>query len=337
MLELSGTPHALGHTHGESHADEIRTYLQDRLATLSGGAWFGSNIESEFALEAANACLGHHRQFSEGLSVEMEALAEAAGLTAAEAIAVGGFTDIVDVVRATLGTAPVLHECTGILNPASGALAQTWDMNMSAGEFVIMLRIEPNSGPRALVQTTTGCLGQIGLNEAGIGVGINNLASRGQAGVTWPFVVRRVLEQTSLDSAVAVVLEAHLAGGHNYLLIGPDGRCVNIEAMPNSHHITSSTASPLIHSNHCLAENTALEEAPQPQNLVDDSHARLRVAADKAADLDGFFGHSLIGRRTSNPHDGATCGAVVLDANQKRMKAVWGVPGSREWEDFGLD
>ena len=42
---------------------------------------------------------------------------------------------------------------------------------LSAGEFVILLHIEPSSVPAAYVQTTAGCLGQIGLNEAGIGIG----------------------------------------------------------------------------------------------------------------------------------------------------------------------
>ncbi|MDH3463148.1 MAG: hypothetical protein OEM32_05945, partial [Acidimicrobiia bacterium] len=74
----------------------------------------------------------------------------------------------------------------------------------------------------------------------------------------------------------------------------------------------------------------------QPRDLVADSHARLQVAADQAADLDAFFGNPLIGRRASNPHDGATCGAVILDTPKKRMRAVWGVPGSQEWEDFGF-
>lgn len=334
VLELSGAPDALGRTHGASYADAIRAYLDDRLSTLGDGAWFGSEIDSGLALEAAEASLDHHRQYSERLFDELEYLATAAGLSTAEAIVVGGFTDIVDIVRTRIGTAPVLHECTAILDPVRGSLAQTWDMNMSAGEYVIMLSLEPEHGPRALVQTTTGCLGQIGLNEAGIAIGINNLASNGQTGVTWPFVVRRVLEQTKLDSAVEVVLEAHLAGGHNFLLAGPDGRCVNIEAMPNSKHIATSTTAPLVHSNHCLAGPTALEEAVQPKHMLDDSHARLQIAAERATDLDAFFGHPLIGRKGSNPHDGATCGAVVMSANSRSMRAVWGVPGYQDWEEF---
>src|SRR3970040_2249861 len=107
-------------------------------------------------------------------------------------------------------------------------------MHASAGEYVVMLKLDPLSGPGAVCQTTAGCLGQIGMNEAGIGVGINNLTSIGKPGVTWPFVVRKVLEQATLDAAIDCVVDADLAGGHNYLLIGPDGSGVNIEAMPGS-------------------------------------------------------------------------------------------------------
>ena len=48
--------------------------------------------------------------------------------------------------------------------------------------------------PDFLTFTVTGCIGMIGMNSAGITVGVNNLmATDGQIGVTWPFVVRKIL------------------------------------------------------------------------------------------------------------------------------------------------
>ena len=90
------------------------------------------------------------------------------------------------------------------------------------------------------------------MNEAGIGIGINNLTSIGKPGVTWPFVVRKVLEQTDLDAAIDAVATADLAGGHNYLVIGPDGSGANIEAMPGTIEVTRVTETPFVHTNHCL-------------------------------------------------------------------------------------
>src|SRR3990172_3561531 len=191
----------------------------------------------------------------------MEALAMAAGITPAEAVVVGGFTDLVDVVRAHSGDAPVEDDCTAVIDPVNKVLAQTWDMHASAGEYVVFLKLDPIVGPELVVQTTAGCLGQIGMNEAGIAIGINNLTAFGKAGVTWPFVVRKVLQQTDLDRAVACVVDADLAGGHNFLLMGPDGQGVNIEAMPGSVRVQRVTHRPVVHTNDCLDPETKKEEA----------------------------------------------------------------------------
>ena len=58
-------------------------------------------------------------------------------------------------------------------------------MHDSATEHVVLLRTDPTDAPAALVFTTTGALGQIGMNELGVCVGINNLtATDGTPGVT---------------------------------------------------------------------------------------------------------------------------------------------------------
>jgi isopenicillin-N N-acyltransferase-like protein len=191
-------------------------------------------------------------------------------------------------------------------------------------------------GPAAVVQTTAGCLGQIGMNEAGIGVGINNLTSIGKPGVTWPFVVRKVLEQTTLETAIDCVIDADLAGGHNYLLIGPDGSGVNIEAMPGSVRVDRVTERPFVHTNHCIDPATRLEEGDRSPEHVASSQTRLERGHDLATNLDAFFADSSIARKAGTPHDVATCGAVVMRTNQRRLDSVWGLPGETPWETFQL-
>jgi isopenicillin-N N-acyltransferase-like protein len=187
-----------------------------------------------------------------------------------------------------------------------------------------------------VVQTTAGCLGQIGLNEAGIAIGINNLTAIGKPGVTWPFVVRKVLEQSTLDDAVDAVLEADLAGGHNYLLMGPDGSGVNIEAMPGTVRVDRVTGKPFVHTNHCLDEGTRLEEGARAEEHVASSQARLEHGTDLAQDLDVFFADPAIARRAAGPKDVATCGAVMIHPGQRRLQSVWGIPGDTPWETFRL-
>jgi len=336
VLEVFGASADLGRGHGSACSVMIKKYLDDRIDLTSQEAWSGSRVDRDFIIDTAEETLEHHQRYSETLYTEMTALAEAAGITPAEAVVVGGFTDLVDVVRGRVGVAPAENNCTAVINPSQGFLAQTWDMHASAGEFVFMLKIDPLIGPNAFVQTTTGCLGQMGINEAGIAVGINNLTSMGKPGVTWPFVVRKVLEQTDFEDAIETVLDADLAGGHNFLVMGPDGDGANIEAMPRSKKVTRANGSPLVHTNHCVNRETASEEGERLPEHVESSNRRLDIGTRAASDLEAFFADPAISRRASEPHLVATCGAVIMEPAKREMRAVWGVPGDHPWETFRL-
>ncbi len=336
VLEVFGDSADLGRGHGSACAGMIRKYTDDRVNLTATDTWGGTGADRDLILSCADATLAHHERFSEGLYTEMMAMADAAGITPQEAVAVGGFTDLVDVVRSRLGVAPEEHNCTGIINPRTRIFAQTWDMHASAGEFVIMLKIDPLAGVEAFVQTTAGCLGQMGMNGAGITVGINNLTAMGKPGVTWPFVVRKVLEQTELDDAIKVVIDADVAGGHNFFVMGPEGEGAMIEAMPNSKRVVKTNGSPLVHANNCLYPETTPEEAPRHPEMRANSDERLRIGTELADDLEAFFANPNISRRADGPEAIATCGAVIVDTGRKEMKAVWGVPGDHPWETFRL-
>jgi isopenicillin-N N-acyltransferase-like protein len=336
VLEIFGDATDFGRIHGVECAPLIRSYLEERLGLSGDASWAGRQAQAETVLGLAEATLTHHQNYSTSLYEEMLALADGAGITPAEAVVVGGFTDLVDVVRAHDGWAPIEDDCTALLDPGNGILAQTWDMHASAGAYVVMLKLDPLVGPAAVVQTTAGCLGQIGMNEAGIGVGINNLTSIGKPGVTWPFVVRKALEQTTLEAAVDCVIDADLAGGHNYLLMGPDGTGVNIEAMPGTVKVDRVTERPFVHTNHCIDPGTRLEEGQRTPEHVVGSQTRLERGGDLATDLDAFFSDSAIARRAVSPQDVATCGAVVMRTKERRLDSVWGIPGELPWETFRL-
>jgi isopenicillin-N N-acyltransferase-like protein len=336
VLEIYGDPGDFGRIHGTECAALIRAYLADRLGLAGEATWAGRTAETDLVLTLAEETLPFHLAYSPSLYEEMESLAAAAGITSAEAVVVGGFTDLIDVVRAYTGDAAVEDDCTAVIDPVQEVLAQTWDIHASAGEYVVFLKLDPVIGPEVIVQTTAGCLGQIGMNEAGISIGINNLTSYGKPGVTWPFVVRKVLQQSNFDDAVECVLDAHLAGGHNFLLMGPDGQGANIEAMPGSLQVTRVTDKPFVHSNHCLDPDNRRWESERAAEFVLSSQTRLDRGNELASDLDAFFSEPSIARRTTEPHGVATCGAVVMHPAERRMESVWGVPGDHPWEAFQL-
>ena len=335
VLEIYGDSADFGRTHAAEYAPLIKAYLADRLDLAGDALWSGQNADADTILSLAESTLGHHEAYSESLFEEMGELAATSGISAAEAVVVGGFTDLIDLVRAS-GPAPVMDECTAVIDPIRGVLAQTWDMHVSAGEYVVLLKLDPLSGPAALVQTTAGCLGQIGMNEAGIAIGINNLTSIGKPGVTWPFVVRKVLQQTDFDDAVKCVLDADLAGGHNFLLMGPDGVGANIEAMPGARHVTPVEVQPFVHTNHCIEATTKSEEGWRDDVYVINSDLRLAKGSEHGGDLEAFFGDPVISKHATDPHLSATCGAMVMRPSSRSLETIWGVPGDRPWESFQL-
>ena len=346
VLKAAGTPEEVGRAHGSTFASEIRHYATDRIALSAQGTdWDRSRI-----IDLAQRMLPAHERYDSDLYDEMVAMAAAAHLSPAEAVIVGGYTDFIDTVRSVAGGGSFEDSCTAVLVPDSlangaGMLAQTWDMHASATPHIIMLDVTVGSGPRALAFTTVGTLGQIGLNEAGIAVGINNLtADDGRIGITWPFVVRQALKQHTLDGAVAAVLEAPLAGGHNFLLMAADGRGVSIEAMPSATHVSELEATPLAHTNHCLNPNTMAVEGARPPELQQSSVSRLshvpEVLADRPITIDHLMqltrDERSICRHPEPPFDYESCGAAIMRPATREMWACWGVPSENDYEPFGF-
>ncbi|HLU32307.1 MAG TPA: C45 family peptidase [Acidimicrobiia bacterium] len=344
VLPLVGGPAQRGNLHGSRYGDEIREFADARIELSR----FGSGLTRPEVLDLAAECLPAHHAYAPDLYEEMESIAAASGLTPAEAVVLGGYTDFIDTVRAHAASGPMADNCTAVLVPderadGAGFLAQTWDMDITATPHVVMLRIEPDDGPAALVFSTVGCLGQIGMNEAGISVGINNLtAADGKIGVTWPFVVRKALQQQDLAAAVQCVMEADLAGGHNYLLFDRQGRGVSIEAMPSTRQIIPLADSALVHTNHCLTEAAQGVEGDRLAHLQDSSVRRLDEAAemldvasvDVPALMQLLRHESSICRRPAPPENYESCGAAIMRPATGEFWACWGIPADNEFEHF---
>ena len=347
VLDAIGTPTAMGHVHGATHATEIRAYTDERIDLVMSGLWSGVSVSRGEVLELAESCLAAHRRQSAPLYEEMEAMAAGAGITMAEAVVVGGFTDFVDTVRAEIGGDHPDHviedTCTAFIVPdaradGAGLFGQTWDMHASATDHVILLRTKPQDGPAALIFTTTGCLGQIGMNELGVCVGINNLTGvDGGIGVTWPTVVRQALLAETAAGARDVILGAELAGAHNYMVFDEEGNGFNIEAMPTVRPVTPLRSHALVHTNHTTTEATDAVEGERPPDLHDNSRRRMRTAMDHL-DRDDLTVEDLmeltqdqVCQVAEPPYHVETSGATVMRPRAREFWAVWGLPSMNDY------
>ncbi len=351
----------MGLQHGRAFGRDIVELALDRVALAGSERWAGRQVSRPEVLELAQACLPYHEAYAPALVEELRGIGEAAGVGLAELIVLNGFTDFVDTVHGLvpapdefepLPAHPGADNCTAfIVRPAAtsgghGFLGQTWDMHDTATPSVMLLRGRPLNGPAFLTLTMTGCVGMMGMNDAGIAVGINNLkTSGGQLGVTWPFVVRQVLAQDNLSDALACVTDATLAGGHNYLLVDAGGDGYNVEAMVTGCHVQQVDGRALVHTNHCLhGANVALERPRLPESRAS-SEGRLLQATELLdrgqLDLDQLM---ALTRLHGEPdgicvHSAAplfveTCGAAIMRPATREMWAVWGHPCRNDYERF---
>ncbi len=349
VLDIAGSPEAMGVAHGRAYADEIKVYTRERIGLVAAGTWSGGPMAEGEILELADSMLTAHERHSPTLYAEMLGIAEGAGITPAEAVVVGGFTDFVDTVRAVKGGAHpgsvVEDDCTAMIVPdhradGAGFYAQTWDMHATATDHVLLLRVTPDDGPPALVFTTTGCLGQLGMNAEGVCVGINNLtATDGKVGVTWPSVVRDVLARDSAKDGLSAIEQADLAGGHNFMVFDRSGIGFNVEAMPTVRPVVELASAALTHTNHLLDPDAREVEGERAPEMQRSSATRLATATD-LLDRDGIDENDLMAVTREpgsicqvpvEPFHVETSGAAVMRPKTLDFWAVWGPPDVNDY------
>lgn len=353
LITLAGSPYAMGFAHGKRFHDEIHMFTEERVRLCMDAKWTGRSLTHEAVLDLAEACVDEHIAYAPDLMDELRGMADATGLSLAELVINNGFTDFIDVVYncggAARPTSRVADNCTAFMLPGCrsaagvGYFGQTWDMHASATPYVILLRGEPDHAPAFLAFTITGCVGMIGMNSAGICVGINNLmAADGQIGVTWVFVVRKILQQTTIEAALECLTEANLAGAHNYMLMDKRGRGYEVEAMSTRQHLRPLQDETIIHTNHCLIQQNINIERERPPESQASSRNRLRRAQElldnPAANLDDLMeltrDEVAICARPKPPMHVESCGAAIMCPSSGEFWSVWGPPADGSYERF---
>lgn len=358
VLKLAGSYYDMGYQHGKTYYDAIHELTQERLHLCRDVNWTGRTLSQEAVIALAEACLPAHHAYAPDLMEELQGMADATQISLAELIIMNGFTDFVDTIYnvgdITPAQTPAYNEddCTAFLIPANRSangcamFGQTWDMHATATPYVILYHGQPENDPAFMSFTITGCIGMIGMNEHGVVVGINNLTGGdGQIGVMWNFVVRKILQQTTLEQAIECLTDVPLAGAHNYLLMDKTGRGYNVEAMSTCHVITPLEHTPLIHTNHCtIPRNTDVERDRTPESLAS-SIKRYDSAIHHLHDATMITPETLMALtadesaicvRPTPPFHVESCGGAIMRPDSGDFWAVWGLPSENTYERFQL-
>jgi isopenicillin-N N-acyltransferase like protein len=185
---------------------------------------------------------------------EMEGIAEGSGVDAEDILALNVRTEVM------FGMASA--ECTALCTTASGRdaahvlLAQNWDWHPGALETCVLLVEAPHDGPPFVTLVEAGLLAKCGMNEQGMGLAATALTStldRGEPGVPFHAILRRILTSDSFDEAADAVTSPIRASSGDFLLASGDGRSANLESAPGGPgEVHRSDGDRLAHANHFL-------------------------------------------------------------------------------------
>jgi isopenicillin-N N-acyltransferase like protein len=162
-------------------------------------------------------------------------------------------------------------ECTtaAAANPATRDgrtwLAQTWDWQGDQRAACIMLRVRAPGEPSILTMTEAGMLAKIGLNSAGVAVGLNllrSLADGRAPGMPVHVLLRKLLQARSFAEARATAGLAPAAGSSCITLASGAGELVSLELTPAGVAEVWAEGGLLAHANHCLDAGAAAGECP---------------------------------------------------------------------------
>lgn len=144
-------------------------------------------------------------------------------------------------------------------------LAQTWDWQGDQRAACVMLRVHAPGEPAILTMTEAGMLAKVGLNSAGLVVGLNLLRSQrdGQhVGMPVHILLRKMLQATTFADARALADRVPAGGSSCVTIATTTGQLVSLEISPTGVAEVWAEEGLLAHANHCVDQTAAAGECP---------------------------------------------------------------------------
>lgn len=251
LVELSGPPHARGAAHGRALAGRLHGFLDDSLARL------GRLGDRPVDLDSLRPDIAAHRDVVAAvlpdLAEEVDGLAAGARIERDAAWLLQLRREVMGYSRVTGGDCTTYASVRG-----RPVLAQTVDLNGDLDDQIAVLAV---SGPRrrSLVLSFGGLLGYLGVNDAGVAVGLNLVLGGDWAPGVPPYLaIRHVLDTAdSVDRAVETLCGLELASSRSFMVCG-EGRAVCVEALGAQRRVLEG--GDLAHTNHFLHPDFAARD-----------------------------------------------------------------------------
>jgi isopenicillin-N N-acyltransferase like protein len=301
LIRLRGTPAELGFQHGQARAERLREFLDDSLARLN------RILPAPVSLASLASTLDEYRdriaEATPALAEEIDGLAAGAGISRDEALLLQLRREIMGYLRI-----PTAGDCTTYArSDADPVLAQTVDLNGNLDDHIAVLDVivcpppSPSGPPplagsprRALVLSFGGLLGYVGMNSAGLAVGLNLvLGGDWRPGLPPYLAIRHLLDNAStVEAAIGMLGRLRLASSRSITLCDRS-TAAYVEILGDDVRVTRAPWT--VHTNHFLHPDLA----PRDELNVFARNSSLRrlatgetglAALPAGADADEHFG-----------------------------------------------
>ncbi len=287
VIDCSGDGRARGRAHGEGARHLVRdALLRWEEATLSGQPHGTNILDYSRGFMASTGLINAMEAITPDLLEEIQGIAEASNLppdviTAYNLMDEQWWYDL-GPPRAEPGCSAV-----GLSDGGATVLAQNMDLPSFMDGSQVVLRLTLPDGPRALVLSSAGLIGLIGVNSAGLAVCVNTLLMlrSNPDGLPVAAVVRHVLAQGSMAAARSALDTIPHASGQHYAIADRSGvfgfECSAGGCVPSS----AAGGARLSHTNHPLA-STDLD--PRSLALLED-RGRVADSRRRLAHVDAWL------------------------------------------------
>lgn len=271
-IALAGSGRQRGRIHGESLRETIHEAVDRWRRELANE--LGSPVDEYLtALVGETSFERAISRWTPDLLDEVEGIAEGAGIDRATMVAF----QLVDEDwwfrrNRRLGIRPPASlKCSALAFGGRGqdapVVAENLDIPKWSDGLQTLLRVQRPSGDEALVFSYAGMIGLTGVNSSGVGVCVNSLIQLDTRtdGLPVAFVLRGILECSSLEEAARFVRDVDHASGQSYLIGGPRGvGAFECSARGATQLRASGDGRGLCHTNHPLVcQNAGIFDAVQ--------------------------------------------------------------------------
>ncbi|MBI83939.1 MAG: hypothetical protein CMJ81_12130 [Planctomycetaceae bacterium] len=254
VLDLEGTPDQIGVAHGEAQREQIRQYTDRFLGWVTSRAAIPLTEQTLWDSWAPQVAV--NERLAPDLIAEMRGIARGAGVPFERIFLLNSLLDLVRFRYLPMSQTGC--STFGLVSEAGTGrtlLGQTYDLPQLHQDYLVLMRIRPEKGPRQLVFSFAGVVGAGGQNEAGIGVCINFLSPLDVGtGRLHSVVVRQILAGENLADALGSPVVVPRAGGAHFLIADREGNVISVETTAQRHAVFYPEGNVIGHTNHYLSD-----------------------------------------------------------------------------------